>query len=66
MVESGGLVEPIGCALNASNSMLNNSCDVNTYKYHVGSATFVVANRDVDKGEEVTDFYGQHYSRTER
>ncbi len=66
LTDSIGLVIPIGVALNASASALNNSCDVNTRKIHVGDATVIKAGRKITKGDEVADFYGQHYSQADR
>ena len=68
----------IGASLNSVTSLFNNSCDVNTVKFHQGRKTIMLARyflshtrnrmksqlttrRDIKAGEEVSDFYGQHY-----
>ena len=70
-------MQVIGAALNSVTSLFNNSCDVNTVKFHQGRKTVMLARfqthiesnlsdnlhtrRDITAGEEVSDFYGQHY-----
>merc|ERR1712106_742682 len=39
----------------------NNSCDVNTFKYHQANQEIMVARRDIKAGEEVNDFYGEYF-----
>ena len=69
-------------ALNSISSLFNNSCDVNTVKYHQvirlpsvivriilclqGDQTVMIARRMILAGEEVTDFYGVHYFQSSR
>ena len=71
------MMQVIGAALNSVTSLFNNSCDVNTVKFHQGRKTVMLARfqthiesnlsdnlhtrRDITAGEEVSDFYGQHY-----
>jgi len=55
------VIQVIGAALNSVTSLFNNSCDVNTVKFHQGRKTVMLARRDIKAGEEVSDFYGQHY-----
>ena len=83
-------VQVIGAALNSVTSLFNNSCDVNTVKFHQGRKTVMLARcrhisvisvsyqcrqinlalchtrRDIKAGEEVSDFYGQHYFQAEK
>ena len=60
------IISVIGAALNSITSMFNNSCDVNTIKYHQGNKTIMMAKRNIKAGEEVTDFYGQHFFQSPR
>jgi len=60
------VIEVIGAALNSVTSLFNNSCDVNTVKFHQGRKTIMLARRDIKAGEEVSDFYGQHYFQAPR
>ena len=55
------VISVIGAAFNSVSSLFNNSCDVNTVKYHQGNNTTIIAKRNIKAGEEVTDFYGQHF-----
>ena len=56
----------IGAALNSITSLFNNSCDVNTIKYHQGNTTIMMAKRNIKAGEEVCDFYGQHFFQSSK
>ncbi len=38
-------------------SFLNHSCDENTRKFSIGNFMFIVANRLIQKGEEITTAY---------
>lgn len=60
------VISVIGGALNSISSLFNNSCDVNTVKYHQGDQTVMMAKRRILAGEEVTDFYGTHYFQSSR
>ena len=42
-------------------ALLNHSCDNNVFKYFVGSRMFVVAERDIRQGEEVSESYYPFY-----
>ena len=43
-------------------SLFNHSCDPNTSRINVGSATVLVATRTIAAGEEVSDIYSMHHS----
>ena len=58
---NNNVVAVIGSAVNRYTSLFNNSCDVNTIKFHQGKTTVLVAKRKIKAGEEVTDFYGVHF-----
>lgn len=60
------VISVIGGALNSISSLFNNSCDVNTVKYHQGDQTVMIARRKILVGEEVTDFYGTHFFQSSR
>jgi len=55
------VVNVIAAALNGVTSLFNNSCDVNTVKFHQDNKTIMIAKRNIRAGEEVSDFYGVHY-----
>ena len=60
------VVHVVGVAIYPRISLFNNSCDVNTLKYHVGREEVLVARRDIRAGEEVTDFYGEYFFQSSR
>lgn len=47
----------IGHGLYCAASLINHGCDSNVTKYYNGSSLVVVASRDIQEGEEVTDCY---------
>ena len=47
------VVAVIGAALNTVSSLFNNSCDVNTVKFHRGRQTILLARRNIAAGEQV-------------
>ena len=55
------VIRVVGVAIYPRISLFNNSCDVNTFKYHLGSQEVMVARRDIRAGEEITDFYGEYF-----
>ena len=54
-------VSVVGVGIYPTISLFNNCCDVNTFKYHVGSREVVMARRDIKAGEEISDFYGEYF-----
>jgi len=50
----------IGDGLYPTYSLVNHSCDGNTYKYFDGSTIVVVASKNICEGEEVTNNYFPH------
>ncbi|XP_023325978.1 SET and MYND domain-containing protein 4 [Eurytemora carolleeae] len=66
LFDSEDLIAVIGSGVTRYTSLFNNSCDVNTIKYHQGKSTVLRAKRLIRKGEEVSDFYGEHFFNTER
>lgn len=49
-LEPSDYVEHLGACVNLNNTLFNNSCDVNTYKYHVGNRTVMVAKKSIKVG----------------
>ena len=47
-------------------ALLNHSCDPNVTKYFVGSRMYVVADRNVARGEELSENYYAFYPYMER
>jgi len=47
----------IGQGLYTTASLINHSCDSNVTRYFTGARQVVVASRDIQEGEEVTDCY---------
>ena len=60
------VISVIGAALNGVCSLFNNSCDVNTLKYHAGTTETMLARRNIRAGEEIADFYGEYYFQNTR
>ena len=60
------VIKVVGVAIYPRISLFNNSCDVNTFKYHLGNREVMVARRDIRAGEEITDFYGEYFFQTSR
>ena len=60
------VIRVVGVAIYPRISLFNNSCDVNTFKYHRGNREVIVARRDIRAGEEITDFYGEYYFQTSK
>jgi len=54
-------IKVVGVAIYPKISLFNNSCNVNTLKYHEANQEVIVARRDIRKGEEVNDFYGEYF-----
>lgn len=54
-------IRVVGVAIYPKISLFNNSCDVNTFKYHQANQEIMVARRDIKAGEEVNDFYGEYF-----
>jgi len=50
-------MRPTGHGLYPTASLLNHSCDANTYKYFAGNCLVLVASKTIREGEEVTDCY---------
>ena len=59
-------INVVGVAIYPKISLFNNSCDVNTFKYHQGCQEIMVARRDIREGEEVCDFYGEYYFQSRK
>ena len=60
------VIRVVGVAIYPRISLFNNSCDVNTFKYHLGNQEVMVARRDIRAGEEITDFYGEYFFQTSK
>ena len=60
------VIKVVGVAIYPRISLFNNSCDVNTFKYHSGSREVVVARRDIKAGEEISDFYGEYFFQSSK
>lgn len=60
------VVQVVGVAIYPRMSLFNNSCDVNTVKFQRGRQEVLVARRGMEAGEEVTDFYGEHFFQADR
>ena len=60
------VIKVVGVAIYPRISLFNNSCDVNTFKYHSGSREVMLARRDIRAGEEITDFYGEYYFQSSK
>jgi len=59
-------IKVVGVAIYPKISLFNNSCDVNTLKYHQADHEVIVARRDIKAGEEVTDFYGEYFFQSSK
>ena len=59
--EEDGVVRVVGVGIYPTLSLFNNSCDVNTTKYHDGVREIMLARRNIRAGEEISDFYGEYY-----
>lgn len=59
-------VAVVGVAIYPTMSLFNNSCDVNTLKYHAGTTETMLARRNIRAGEEIADFYGEYYFQNTR
>lgn len=59
--DTSKLMSVIGAAIYLNISLFNNSCDVNTMKYHSGGMEVLEAKRPIRAGEEVSYFYGEYY-----
>ena len=60
------VVEVVGVAIYPRMSLFNNCCDVNTVKYQQGKQEVLVAKRDIAEGEEISDFYGEHFFESDK
>lgn len=60
--EKGLTVDGVGCCLNLSLALVNHSCNPNTVRANKGTATLMMANANIRKGQEVTGVYqGMHF-----
>ena len=59
-------INVVGVAIYPKMSLFNNSCDVNTLKYHQANHEVLVARRDIKAGEEVNDFYGEYFFQSSK
>ena len=57
------MLDVMGASVYLTNTLFNHSCDVNTFKYHVGNQVHILAKRNIEKDEDVTDFYGAHFTQ---
>ena len=60
------VVQVVGVAIYPRMSLFNNCCDVNTVKYQQGKQEVLVAKRDIAEGEEISDFYGEHFFQSDK
>ena len=60
------VVQVVGVAIYPRMSLFNNCCDVNTVKYQQGQQEVLVAKRDIAEGEEISDFYGEHFFQSDK
>ena len=56
----------VGGSLLPALSLLNNSCDPNTFKVFCNDTIVVIANRIIEEGEEVTHNYSYVYAEVSR
>ena len=60
------VIQVVGVAIYPRMSLFNNCCDVNTVKYQQGKQEVLVAKRDIAEGEEISDFYGEHFFQSDK